>query len=272
MRRSGFTLIELLVVIAIIAILAAILFPVFARAREKARQTQCVSNAKQIATGVYMYTQDYDETLVPFAYGFPYSRLRWPSYDDPNVLVNCPLHTCRWPGLLHPYIKNHQIYRCPSYSGPYVFNCPSPTAGPFCQMSYGANYGERYGVLRIACINNNLVNSASLPEIPSPANVAVITDSNGSLLFFNPQDWPFNTNCDTDDDIPDMNAGLGSCTDKTRWYNVAGARRHVDGMGVVFADGHAKWVHYKRFLNDPQMWGADIPPRAPIPNAPQCMY
>ncbi|MDW8052295.1 MAG: prepilin-type N-terminal cleavage/methylation domain-containing protein [Armatimonadota bacterium] len=272
MQRRGFTLIELLVVIAIIAILAAILFPVFARAREKARQTQCVSNAKQIAIALYAYTQDYDEVMVPFAYGFPYTRLRMPSYDNQNVLANCPLHSCRWPGLIQPYIKNFQIFRCPSYSGPYVFPCPSVTAGPFCEMSYGANYGTTRGVLRIACVERDLYNSASLPEIPSPANVAVVTDSNGSLLFFNPLQWPFNQNCDTEDNLNDTNSSLGACTDQTRWYNVAGARRHVDGMSVVFADGHAKWIPYKRFLNDPVLWGSEIPERAPVPNAPQCQY
>jgi len=92
MRERGFTLIELLVVIAIIAILAAILFPVFARAREKARQTACLSNAKQIALGVMMYAQDYDE-LLPH-YQRPFGGA-W--YDD-----------------LQPYLKNREITVCPS--------------------------------------------------------------------------------------------------------------------------------------------------------------
>ncbi len=78
MKQRGFTLIELLVVIAIIAILAAILFPVFAKAREKARQTQCLSNLKQIGNGIMMYTQDYDETM-PRSYG-------WEHGDDPRSL------------------------------------------------------------------------------------------------------------------------------------------------------------------------------------------
>ncbi len=91
MRKSGFTLIELLVVIAIIAILAAILFPVFARAREKARQTSCLSNVKQLGLGFLMYAQDYDDHLPPMS--------------NPGG---------RWYVLIDPYIKNRQILRCPS--------------------------------------------------------------------------------------------------------------------------------------------------------------
>lgn len=92
--RRGFTLIELLVVIAIIAILASILFPVFARAREKARQSACLSNTKQLVLALYMYAQDYDET---------YPRGYTPFQDSPN-----------WRDFVMPYLKNTQILVCPS--------------------------------------------------------------------------------------------------------------------------------------------------------------
>ncbi len=107
-QRSGFTLIELLVVIAIIAILAAILFPVFARAREKARQTSCTSNVKQMMVGVLMYAQDYDERLLlgvhPCAV-WPGSDCLTHSYVTPNLAQG---------HLLEPYCKNQHIFVCPS--------------------------------------------------------------------------------------------------------------------------------------------------------------
>jgi len=101
---SGFTLIELLVVIAIIAILAAILFPVFARAREKAREASCISNLKQIGLAVHMYAQDYDE-LTPLANEFPASPPPADAYHQgpPGIF-----------DVLQPYTKNQQIFRCPS--------------------------------------------------------------------------------------------------------------------------------------------------------------
>jgi prepilin-type N-terminal cleavage/methylation domain-containing protein/prepilin-type processing-associated H-X9-DG protein len=97
-RTQGFTLIELLVVIAIIAILAAILFPVFARARENARRASCQSNEKQIGLALAQYIQDYDERCLPGAY--PYSG----SGDT----------TTRWYNLLDPYLKSTQVLQCPS--------------------------------------------------------------------------------------------------------------------------------------------------------------
>ncbi len=98
-RRTGFTLIELLVVIAIIAILAAILFPVFARARENARKSTCQSNLKQIGIGMSMYIQDYDETLpAPYVFNGP---------TPPRI---------RWHELVQPYVKNTQIRFCPSHA------------------------------------------------------------------------------------------------------------------------------------------------------------
>ena len=125
MRRHGFTLIELLVVIAIIAILAAILFPVFARAREKARQASCQSNLKQIALAFKMYEQDYDE--------------RTPGGWYVNWNATEPYFWC-W--AIYPYLKNKQLLVCPSnttgwYYGPRSADPPGDTSGWRC--SYGVN-------------------------------------------------------------------------------------------------------------------------------------
>jgi prepilin-type N-terminal cleavage/methylation domain-containing protein len=110
MKRTGFTLIELLVVIAIIAILAAILFPVFARAREKARMTSCLSNLKQIGLGLMMYVQDYDET-------WPSMRVFPPYTTDYNTSPWwCREYYGGIPTLLQPYVKNHQLFWCSSDS------------------------------------------------------------------------------------------------------------------------------------------------------------
>lgn len=98
-RKTGFTLIELLVVIAIIAILAAILFPVFAKAREKARQTSCLSNARQLGTACLAYAQDYDETFAP---------------NRPRDINGNQLGT--WRSAVQPYVKSWQIFFCPSNS------------------------------------------------------------------------------------------------------------------------------------------------------------
>ena len=107
-KSSAFTLIELLVVIAIIAILAAILFPVFAQAREKARATSCLSNEKQMGLALMQYEQDYDEQLVPAWIG---ASVGFPG-------------TARWEDLVQPYAKSAQIFTCPDSNTKYV---PVPT-------------------------------------------------------------------------------------------------------------------------------------------------
>jgi len=115
MRRRGFTLIELLVVIAIIAILAAILFPVFAKAREKARQSSCSSNLKQLTIAMAQYAQDYDEVLH---------------------LHRNTASTYGWPDMVSPYIKNQQVFVCPSSNNGVVRVGPSPNIG----THYGWNW------------------------------------------------------------------------------------------------------------------------------------
>lgn len=151
-QRNGFTLIELLVVIAIIAILAAILFPVFARAREKARQTSCLSNTKQLGLAFMMYAQDYDETLIPLANG-GYGVARRP-----------------WYTLIQPYIKNEQILVCPSKTS--------------LEVGYGLSFNN------IACDDTSAGaagRGAKLAEIESPADALMFTEAeraNGTQMYW----------------------------------------------------------------------------------------
>src|SRR5512143_4229120 len=128
--RRAFTLIELLVVIAIIAILAAILFPVFAQAREKARTASCLSNIKQVTLSWHMYIQDYDETMVPAFV-----------YDSSTA----PLGFTQiwWPKLQDPYVKSWAIYRCPSAPDPNAIFGGGPNAWYRNQMRFG-NIGYNY--------------------------------------------------------------------------------------------------------------------------------
>ncbi len=158
--RRGFTLIELLVVIAIIAILAAILFPVFARAREKARQTSCLSNVKQVGLGMIMYLQDYDE-LFPPAINSGSGRY--------------------WMEAIMPYVKNQQLFVCPSSRDYPCANgtCSNHTAHVrFPRLGYGYNaYHVAYpsGFVGLG-LRGNPSQLRLLADIPHPAEVFMIMD------------------------------------------------------------------------------------------------
>ncbi|MFA0781802.1 type II secretion system protein [Fervidibacter sacchari] len=150
--RVGFTLIELLVVIAIIAILAAILFPVFSRAREKARQNTCLSNVRQINLGLQQYNQDYDERFpvdLPEAdqtywRGYPCqptsSGIPLPTVPDPGGLwshfVNCPIRFTPW--TTQPYTRNYQLFHCPSLNSRVHFADERGWAGD--SRAHGGSY------------------------------------------------------------------------------------------------------------------------------------
>jgi len=151
--RRGFTLIELLVVIAIIAILAAILFPVFAKAREKARQSSCLSNIKQITLGALQYAQDYDERMVPnFSYAPPGVNLFW------------------WYDMLQPYMKNTQLTLCPSTSsspGTYTTLRPAGFPNP-ALLCYAVN---------AMYVSKGAGDGVSMGEIVVPSTTIWIVDS-----------------------------------------------------------------------------------------------
>lgn len=154
MNRKGFTLIELLVVIAIIAILAAILFPVFAAAREKARQTSCASNEKQLGLAFLQYVQDYDDT-------FP---ITW--YGDPN---NFGAEGNGWAGIVYPYVKSTGVFQCPD--DPTV---PSSQYPDIVSYGYNCNIGSmNYGGHYAYAI------AGADAKLNSPANTLLLAEVNG---------------------------------------------------------------------------------------------
>ncbi len=157
-QKRGFTLIELLVVIAIIAILAAILFPVFAKAREKARTTACLSNLKQLGLGLHMYIQDYDES-------FP-GRCVSSTYPDCTG-------TNYWYQVIDPYLKSTQLLVCPSRR----------TAA----VGYGYN---TYAVADPATI---LATGSSLAAVKDPSTLLLLADTTTAPTAYRPSDYDWAT-------------------------------------------------------------------------------
>ncbi len=193
--KRGFTLIELLVVIAIIAILAAILFPVFAKAREKARQTACLSNIKQLMLGALMYVQDYDEVFPPDGEG------------NPNM---------GFIDSLNPYIKNTQLWVCPSLrTQPWRQGCGCG--------GFPANTGGWTGTYqRSICASNG---AFPIGWVKWPSQKAYLIEMSRNCGFF----WP-------------------GCHKDTR-SSVGGEDVHNGGLNLAFYDGHAKWMQPRALLS-----------------------
>ena len=214
--RTGFTLIELLVVIAIIAILAAILFPVFAKAREKARQSSCLSNVKQLTLGFMMYAQDYDE------------------YIRTAYLPN-PVHHTYWTWYfgVRPYVMNNQIYQCPNGAfdlttyGLYFPDLNYPTER--LMVSYGMNYQYLgYSSARY-----------TLAEIKRPSECILIGDSGPHLNTARTGASAEHTqyiNCVSPEPPPEFPNSPFSESQSVYL-------RHNDTANVGFVDGHAKAVN-----------------------------
>ncbi|MES2465032.1 MAG: DUF1559 domain-containing protein [Armatimonadota bacterium] len=214
-KRSAFTLIELLVVIAIIAILAAILFPVFAQAREKARQTACLSNLKQLGTAFMMYVQDADETF-PLQSTDPFGV--YPYNDDARKALGQPTVPSWFMGV-QPYVKNYGILVCPSTAEhPQLF----VTNPPYANTSYTYN-GLLGSILPTDAIPNPPP-IASIAEVARPAETVMNQDQ--ALTWGRSQPGPR------------WNAG--------NWCNVNSGESltniHSAGMNINYVDGHAKWI------------------------------
>lgn len=217
-RQSAFTLIELLVVIAIIAILAAILFPVFAQARESARQTVCSSNVRQIGMGVQMYVTDYDETY-PIFYAY--------NTEDPitgaRAWAGYPLHK----GvelLILPYEKNKQIFKCPDdQGGPALsdptYGCPGLTTYQSC---YGSSYRFDIGSFSVVA-NESSQNNFLFPT------TTIVVDSMFEL--------PSQTRMMRDEMMPWFGTDV-----KYGYLPTYYKQWHSRGGGIVYADGHSKFV------------------------------
>ena len=208
-RSSAFTLIELLVVIAIIAILAAILFPVFARARENARRSSCQSNLKQIGLGIMQYTQDYDEKLL--------------AARNDGIYVNCP-----WMVQIQPYVKSYQLFVCPSNtSGRISQNTAGheaqgvPTGGM--PVSYIANGGlddvGQFGGRRPFTWYGTLRSPTSLAEINSVATTLLVVEQSGDQ---------------TEEFCYDPTKFTGGGSPQRQFTN------HLTTTNYLFCDGHVK--------------------------------
>ena len=231
-RRTGFTLIELLVVIAIIAILAAILFPVFAKAREKARQTSCLSNCKQMGLGVMMYAQDYDEK-------YPAGLIGASGAQGPVTQSTWFTTTWNTSDIIFPYVKNTQMFWCPSAQG---------------TSSYSCNYGFNQRICQNMTTPTGV--AVSMNAVVSPAQCiiggdcgaymlddgAVTSGGTGSFWY-----WP-GTCCGR------AAAGVGTValTGFSQSDYVNG--RHNGGLNLIMCDGHAKWYSGNTLYGNAATW------------------
>lgn len=269
-----------MVVIAIIAILAAILFPVFAQAREKARQISCLSNARQMGTAIQMYLQDYDEKYFPYRYSASY--ITDGATNFPGCTSECYPHHHFWNQLIEPYTKNYQIFVCPSAKNGAVNKVNATTGLYGGTNSYGMNHFFN---------NTNIVGgSISEPALDKPSETLLIMDedyyhcgpsfrnrngqvvASGQLKGYAAYDWAANGYLDQ---WTDNGAGCGS-TDVSTAAGMAQcfklqAQRHSGLVNIVWADGHAKALNVEKVnldlienspnsIWDPYKQGYNFPP------------
>ncbi len=260
--RRGFTLIELLVAIAIIAILAAILFPVFAKARDAARKTQCLSNSRQIGSALMMYANDYDEMLPGYRFGESFTPQMNPYWADPNV-GNQSDRNIFLNQLLFPYTRNDGIWRCPSNPRAWVnvdaqgaMQNQNPDFRSYGgQNSYGANnyvFPSRRGfalaALPAPADTVGFVDAFYynvLPRGPAGAPCVLAGDPGGTAFVTSgwyPRYWK---------NIGNAYVGFGDIPEPSdAQAEQLGKQRHSEMINVIWLDGHAKAVQYNRLVRD----------------------
>ena len=238
MLRRGFTLIELLVVIAIIAILAAILFPVFAQAREAARRTACLSNVRQSGTAMYMYVQDYDE-------------------NTPAVVHLGAGNDNDFYGVLQPYVKNIQMFYCPDrteWTMPSGDNCSGQNLNPQNRcIGYGYNWGPAsslpLGIVgsRVSFPGGYIYPGVALASVVAPADTMVYGDTGDNPRYTICANYIF------------------------QYYAKSVTRnsdlRHGGNLNINFLDGHAKSMRWKAGLLGSSMYGL---PKSPADQVKYC--
>jgi prepilin-type N-terminal cleavage/methylation domain-containing protein/prepilin-type processing-associated H-X9-DG protein len=221
-RGKGFTLIELLVVIAIIGILAAILFPVFARARESARRASCMSNLKQIGLGIMMYTQDYDE-------GYPFTR----NFEYTGAAQDW------WYNFLQPYVKSKQVFYCPSISNKNIYY----------------NYGNNTTIMVDNASDSQHTAPVKMSALTSPASTYLSMDA--GAWYMGPDHLTEVLTSHTislGHFLPGAGEVFGiasaSCGGSSYDHNDCESGRHFLGINMAFADGHVKWLKTATVYNE----------------------
>lgn len=229
LRKAGFTLIELLVVVAIIGMLAALLFPVFGRARENARRSSCQSNLKQIGLGLTQYLQDFDEAF-PF-YGVPSPRIYY------------------WMDALFPYVKTEMVFDCPSgnwIAGQherYNYNMNRGT-DLYSRGSYGINlayYNRTPYTMPVSDANTSTFHVTKLSSLASPAGTIWAADSSGTASHRMAWDTSTIPSIAMNGEVPYLVAPIAPTTTNT-------TARHLGTSNVLWADGHVKAMRLEALL------------------------